>query len=161
MVVQGDATRLHQVVTNLLVNSLKFTPPHGRIEVSAAPLQEVACVQISDTGIGMSQTLLKHVFEPFVQGPGALDRSRGGLGIGLTLVKSIVELHGGTVTASSKGHAQGSTISLTLPLSETAKIVEERSSPRCRCPQGDKDPDRGRQPRRRGKPCHDAAPRGT
>ncbi len=129
LVVQGDATRLHQVVTNLLVNAMKFTPPHGRIEVSAQVLQAMACVQISDTGIGMSDALLKHVFEPFVQGPGALDRSGGGLGIGLTLVKSIVELHGGTVTASSKGHAQGSTISLTLPLCDNGELVEETNLP--------------------------------
>ena len=128
LVVQGDATRLHQVVTNLLVNSMKFTPPHGRIEVCAELRQAIACVQISDTGIGMSETVLQHAFEPFVQGPAALDRSEGGLGIGLTLVKSIVELHGGTVTASSKGHAQGSTISFTLPLSDNGKIVEEETN---------------------------------
>ena len=114
---------------NLLVNSLKFTPPHGRIDVSAQRRGPVAYVEIADTGIGMSESLLRHVFEPFVQGAAALDRSEGGLGIGLTLVKNIVELHGGTVTASSRGADQGSTVSLTFPLCETQKIVEDTSVP--------------------------------
>jgi PAS domain S-box-containing protein len=129
LIVMGDPTRLHQVMTNLLMNSLKFTPPQGRIDVSAEWRDEIAHVQVTDTGIGMSASLLRHVFEPFVQGPEALDRPEGGLGIGLTLVKSIVELHGGTVTASSGGSDQGSTISLTLPLCDTHSTADDSSSP--------------------------------
>ena len=129
LIVMGDPTRLHQVMTNLLMNSMKFTPPQGRIDVSAEWRDEIAHVQVTDTGIGMSASLLRHVFEPFVQGPEALDRPEGGLGIGLTLVKSIVELHGGTVTASSGGSDQGSTISLTLPLCDTHSTADDGSSP--------------------------------
>jgi len=124
LVVTGDATRLHQVVTNLLINSMKFTPPQGRIEVFAEQRDAFAQVQVTDTGIGMSESLLRHVFEPFVQGKSALERHDGGLGIGLTLVKSIVELHGGTATASSKGVGHGSTISITLPLCDTEKTAD-------------------------------------
>ena len=125
LVVAGDATRLHQVVTNLLVNSLKFTPPQGRIDVSAQRRDGVAHVQIADNGIGMSEPLLRHAFEPFVQGAAALDRSEGGLGIGLTLVKNIVGLHDGTVTAASEGTDRGCTISLTLPLCETRQTADD------------------------------------
>ena len=131
LIVTGDATRLHQVMSNLLVNSMKFTPAQGRIDVSAVRRDAVAYVEITDTGIGMSESLLRHVFEPFVQGAHPLDRSESGLGIGLTLVKSIVELHGGTVSAASKGVDHGSTISLTLPLCESAshKSVDDATLP--------------------------------
>jgi PAS domain S-box-containing protein len=111
----GDATRLNQVVVNLLVNALKFTPPNGRIEVKAQERGATACVQVIDNGIGMPESLLGRAFEPFVQGEGALDRREGGLGIGLTLVKSIVELHGGTVAAASRGSGHGTTVTLSLP----------------------------------------------
>ena len=117
LMLMGDATRLNQVMTNLLVNALKFTPDHGHIQVTVERRGAAAHVQVSDDGIGMSEALLRHAFEPFVQGAGALDRPEGGLGIGLTLVKSIVELHGGSVAAASGGTGQGSTVTLSLPLS--------------------------------------------
>jgi PAS domain S-box-containing protein len=115
LMVLGDATRLNQVLVNLLVNALKFTPHNGRIEVKAQERGATACVQVIDNGIGMSESLLRRAFEPFVQGEGALDRREGGLGIGLTLVKSIVELHGGTVAAASRGSGRGTTVTLSLP----------------------------------------------
>jgi PAS domain S-box-containing protein len=111
----GDATRLNQVLVNLLVNALKFTPPNGCIEVRVQERGATACVQVIDNGIGMPEALLRRAFEPFVQGEGALDRREGGLGIGLTLVKSIVELHGGTVAAASRGPGHGTTVTLSLP----------------------------------------------
>jgi len=83
-----------------------------------------ACVQVIDNGIGMSQSLLRHAFDPFVQGAGALDRPEGGLGIGLTLVRSIVELHGGSVAAASRGPGHGTTITLSVPLRPEAPPVE-------------------------------------
>ena len=116
----GDATRLNQVVVNLLVNAVKFTPPNGRIHVAVEQRDAMACVQVIDNGIGMSESLLRHAFEPFVQGSGALDRPEGGLGIGLTLVKSIVELHGGTVAVASRGPGHGSTVTLSLPFPDDA-----------------------------------------
>jgi PAS domain S-box-containing protein len=116
----GDATRLNQVLVNLLVNALKFTPDGGRIEVTVDRRGAAACVQVIDNGIGMQESLLRHAFEPFVQGEGALDRSEGGLGIGLTLVRSIVELHGGSVAAASRGADRGTTITLSLPLASAA-----------------------------------------
>jgi len=116
----GDATRLNQVIVNLLVNASKFTPRGGRIEVLVARRGELACVQVIDNGIGMSDDLLRHVFEPFVQGSLTLDRTNAGLGLGLALVKGIVEMHGGTINAASPGADRGSTFTLTLPLAAFA-----------------------------------------
>jgi PAS domain S-box-containing protein len=132
LMVLGDATRLNQVLVNLLVNALKFTPPNGQIRVLVDQRGVGACVQVIDNGIGMSESLLRHAFEPFVQGAGALDRSEGGLGIGLTLVKSIVELHGGSVAAASRGPGHGTTVTLSLPLphQESNDAPAEASSER-------------------------------
>jgi signal transduction histidine kinase/DNA-binding response OmpR family regulator len=119
---QGDATRLEQVVSNLLDNARKYTPEGGLVLVSVT-LQEVgrggrqAQLRVKDSGIGMSPELLARVFELFVQGEQQLDRSRGGLGIGLTLVRRLVELHGGGVTAYSEGEGKGSELVVHLPLS--------------------------------------------
>ena len=116
--VAGDAIRLTQVMVNLLNNAAKYTPPNGRLEVSIEDAGQFAILQVADNGIGMTGSLLHRAFEPFVQGDRALDRSDGGLGIGLTLVKTIVELHGGTVTAASPGTGKGTTFTITLPLSD-------------------------------------------
>jgi len=124
----GDAMRLNQVLVNLLVNAMKFTPPNGRIQVNVEKRGAAACVQVIDNGIGMSESLLRHAFEPFVQGPGALDRPEGGLGIGLTLVKSIVELHGGSVSVASRGPGHGTTITLSLPLTSEGPKAEAPSA---------------------------------
>jgi PAS domain S-box-containing protein len=125
LMLAGDATRLNQVLVNLLVNAIKFTPPNGHITVTVEDRGTTACVQVIDDGVGMSESLLRHAFEPFVQGAGALDRPEGGLGIGLTLVKSIVELHGGSVAAASRGPGHGTTITLTLPF----PVVESKPEP--------------------------------
>jgi PAS domain S-box-containing protein len=117
--VLGDTTRLTQVVVNLLSNATKYTPSEGQIKVSVHDDGGFATIQVTDSGVGMSEQLLKHAFDPFVQGHRTLDRSDGGLGIGLTLVKKITELHGGTVTASSAGANRGSTITVTLPVCAT------------------------------------------
>jgi PAS domain S-box-containing protein len=113
--VRGDATRLTQVVSNLLSNAAKYTGPGGQIEVHVGHSAGFALLQVTDSGVGMSEPLLRHVFDPFVQGPRPLDRSSGGLGVGLTLVKTIVELHGGSVIASSRGLDRGSQLTVTLP----------------------------------------------
>jgi signal transduction histidine kinase len=112
----GDATRIDQVISNLLTNSLKYTPAGGRIEVTVRQEVGTAVLQVRDTGIGLEAELLPRVFELFVQGERALDRSQGGLGIGLTLVKRLVELHNGTVTITSEGTGSGTTVTVSLPL---------------------------------------------
>jgi PAS domain S-box-containing protein len=113
---EADATRLEQIVSNLLDNAAKYTMPGGRIWVSAAREGEEAIVRVRDTGIGVPPDVLDRVFEPFVQqAEGSLARSEGGLGVGLTLVRSLVEMHGGRVEAHSPGLGQGSEFIVHLP----------------------------------------------
>ncbi len=110
----GDPVRLTQVLVNLLNNAAKYTPPGGRIEVTIARHGEVVSIEVRDNGIGIDAQLLPQVFDLFVQAERSADRSQGGLGIGLALVREIVALHGGQVAAYSAGAGQGSTFSLTL-----------------------------------------------
>jgi signal transduction histidine kinase len=112
----ADPTRLDQVLGNLLRNAVQYSERGGRLEVVAARDGEHAVVRVIDDGIGMSAELLEEVFEPFSQGQQSLDRPAGGLGIGLTLVRKLVELHGGAVRASSDGVGRGSTFAVRLPL---------------------------------------------
>jgi PAS domain S-box-containing protein len=116
--VDGDATRLAQVIGNLLHNAAKFTGQGGGAYVSAA--QENAgggvVIRVRDTGVGVSQEVLPRLFEPFTQAGNTLDRTRGGLGLGLALVKGLVELHGGRVEANSKGLGTGAEFAIWLPL---------------------------------------------
>ncbi len=113
--VEADATRIEQVVQNLLHNAAKYTEPGGRIEISAVADASEAVIAVRDSGTGLSPELLPYVFDLFTQGSRTLDRSQGGLGIGLTLVRRIVEMHGGSVAASSQGVGCGSTFSIRLP----------------------------------------------
>jgi two-component system CheB/CheR fusion protein len=116
--VNGDPTRLTQVLGNLLQNAAKFTARGGTTFVSVAadaPAGE-AVIQVRDTGIGVSAEMLAHLFEPFAQADKTLDRSRGGLGLGLTLVKNLVELHGGRVGGMSRGEGTGAEFTVRLPL---------------------------------------------
>ena len=112
----ADGTRLEQVITNLLSNAVKFTPRGGAIRVLTANDGRDAMLTVADTGVGISADLLPRVFDMFVQGDSSLDRSRSGLGIGLALVRKIVMLHGGTVSADSPGPGHGSFFTLRLPL---------------------------------------------
>ncbi len=114
--VEADPTRLEQIVNNLLVNALKYTPPQGRIAVTVKTEANVAVLTVSDNGIGMSPELLPQIFDVFVQGAASIDRAQGGLGIGLTLVRRLVTLHGGSIAAASGGVNQGSTFTVRLPL---------------------------------------------
>ena len=113
--VDADFTRIEQIVSNLVGNALKYTPPHGRISVAVAKSGEDAVLTVSDDGAGMPAELVPRVFDAFVQGESALDRSQGGLGIGLTLVKRLAELHGGTVRAASAGAGRGSEFEVRFP----------------------------------------------
>jgi PAS domain S-box-containing protein len=115
--VEGDSTRLAQVVGNLLHNANKFTDPGGRVQVAlGAGGEGEAVLVVRDTGIGMDEGMLARLFEPFSQADGGLDRTRGGLGLGLALVKGLVELHGGAVAAASGGPGRGSALTVRLPL---------------------------------------------
>ena len=114
--VEGDMTRLVQVIANLLNNAAKYTEEGGHIAVEVRDEGGMATVAVRDNGIGLSAELLPHVFDLFTQANQALDRSQGGLGIGLTLVRRLVELHGGTVDAKSDGPGQGSEFIVRLPL---------------------------------------------
>jgi signal transduction histidine kinase/CheY-like chemotaxis protein len=114
--VRADATRLDQIVANLLANANKYTPPRGRVRVAVERRGEHAYVRVTDDGIGIPPALLSRVFDLFMQSEQALDRSQGGLGIGLTLVRQLVERHGGAVTARSDGPGRGSEFEIRLPV---------------------------------------------
>jgi PAS domain S-box-containing protein len=118
--VHGDLTRLAQVVGNLLTNSAKYTPDGGRIGVSLFVDHGEAVIRVADSGVGIAPETLPGVFEVFAQAARDRDRSRGGLGIGLFLVRWLVEMHGGTVSAESPGVGQGSTFTVRLPLAPVA-----------------------------------------
>jgi signal transduction histidine kinase/integral membrane sensor domain MASE1/CheY-like chemotaxis protein len=127
LLVDADPARLDQVVTNLLANALKYTRPGGHVWVSIASERGRAILRVRDDGIGISPELLPRVFDLFVQADRSLDRSKGGLGLGLTLVKRLVELHGGAVSANSEGPDRGSEFVVELPLA-TARD-SERANP--------------------------------
>jgi CheY-like chemotaxis protein len=111
----ADPARLIHAVANLLTNAAKYTEPGGTITVNTTSDGNDAVVSVRDSGPGMAPELIPRIFEPFVQGPSTLDRSQGGLGIGLTIVKNVVALHGGTVSAHSAGVGQGSEFVIRVP----------------------------------------------
>lgn len=122
--VDGDPTRLEQIATNLIDNALKYTPSGGSIEIAIDTVDEDVVLTVSDSGVGIPPDLLPHVFDVFVQGSISIDRSQGGLGIGLSLVRRLVELHGGSVSATSGGSGGGSTFEIRLPRTEPAVAVD-------------------------------------
>ncbi len=128
VMVEVDPTRFEQIITNLLVNATKYTDPGGRIEVAARREGDTAVIKVRDNGIGLSPEALNGLFELFRQVDSGHDRSRSGLGIGLALVKSLVELHGGTVVAQSDGSGRGSQFVVRLPVAAR----EAAASPRHR-----------------------------
>jgi PAS domain S-box-containing protein len=113
--IEADATRIEQVFSNLLGNALKYTPAGGEIRVSVGAEGDHALLEVVDTGVGIAPEVLPRVFDVFAQGQRPLDRSQGGLGLGLTLVRRLVELHGGTVTARSAGVGRGAAFTVRLP----------------------------------------------
>ena len=120
----ADPVRLSQVITNLLSNAAKYTEKGGHIWLTVQLQGDQVVIRVRDNGIGMDKALLPHVFDLFTQGERTLDRSQGGLGIGLTIVKNLVEMQGGTVEARSEGIGCGSEFTIRMPVS--AKRPEQR-----------------------------------
>ena len=125
-VVSGDPDRLQQVVWNLLSNAIKFTPKGGRVGVKLGREESDVLIRVSDTGQGISPEFLPHVFERFRQADGSTTRAHGGLGLGLAVVRHLVEQHGGHVSAESKGEGRGSTFTIRLPLAAVREGSEGR-----------------------------------
>ena len=133
--ISGDAARLQQVVWNLLSNAIKFTPKGGRVRVRLESEAACARITVEDTGKGIVAGFLPHVFERFRQADSTTTRAHGGLGIGLGIVRQLVELHGGTVQAESPGEGRGTTFTVTLPLATPPTVAaDERGEPRPMAP---------------------------
>jgi len=130
----ADLMRLSQVVSNLLNNAAKYTPEGGAIVLSTRRVGNEAVVTVSDNGVGIPSDMLPRVFDLFTQVRDNLDRSRGGLGIGLALVKQLVEMHGGSITAESAGPSKGSAFRLRLPVMEFAPASSDVTEPDSRLP---------------------------
>jgi signal transduction histidine kinase/GAF domain-containing protein/CheY-like chemotaxis protein len=140
--VVADPGRLSQAIANLLTNASRYTEPGGSVTITAARDERGVCIRVRDTGIGIDPTLLPKVFDPFVQAKRSIDRSQGGLGIGLTIVRNLVELNGGSVSAHSDGIGRGSEFVIRLPLgsgaepspasSESSRVTEPTSGRRWR-----------------------------
>src|ERR1041384_4320056 len=129
MWVDGDASRLEQVFANIVTNAVKYTPSGGDIRVSVRADGDDAVFSVEDTGFGIAPELLPSIFDMFVQGETTLDRARGGLGIGLTLVRRLVDLHGGSVSAPSGGVGKGSAFPVRLPRVANATVPRAVVSP--------------------------------
>ena len=130
LVVNGDPARLVQCVANLLTNAIKYTDPNGQIRIESRAEGDVAVLSVTDNGTGIAADLLPQIFELFVQSKRTLDRSQGGLGIGLSVVKRLVVMHGGTVAASSRGYGQGATFTIRLPRVNVAtRAIQDATAP--------------------------------
>lgn len=127
--VNADATRIDQIVTNLLGNAVKYTPAPGMIEVTLQRDGDEAVLRVSDSGIGIEPELMPRIFDLFAQGQRALDRSQGGLGIGLTLVRRLVELHGGQVSVHSEGTGRGSEFTVRIPALDASYVPSDEEVP--------------------------------
>jgi two-component system CheB/CheR fusion protein len=137
--VDGDPARLQQIHVNLLSNAAKYTPRGGHVRLQAKREQSAALIRVADDGVGLSKDVLDSAFELFVQSHRTLDRSDGGLGVGLTLVRGLVAKHGGEVTAHSDGEGKGSEFVVTLPLSRAPDghaLAAPEQEPRVRLPKG-------------------------
>ncbi len=128
IILEADFSRLAQVLSNLLNNAAKYMPPGGNIWLSAHTCDHSVTITVRDTGIGIPPAMLESIFEMFTQVDRTLERAQSGLGIGLTLVKRLVEMHGGTVTVRSDGHDQGSEFSVHLPLPRSWSLASRAES---------------------------------
>lgn len=135
--VRGDPIRLAQIIGNLLGNASKYTPRGGTIEVSVVLADATVTLTVTDTGIGIAAEVLREVFEPFMQEPHAAAFNGAGLGIGLSVVRALVQAHGGSIVARSAGHGLGSQFVVTLPMAERGGVQGDRAAtaPPVRTPQ--------------------------
>ena len=145
--VAADPIRLEQVLTNLLHNAVKYMEPGGTVQVATSSEDEQAVLHVRDSGAGITAADLPHIFDLFVQADRSLDRAQGGLGIGLTLVRHLVEMHGGSVTAQSEGEGRGSEFTVRLARSQVAGSTVPTPSTRA-AKAAAAGRDRGRQRRR-------------
>jgi signal transduction histidine kinase/CheY-like chemotaxis protein len=122
--IAGDGTRLAQVVTNLLTNAVKFTPPSGTIWVTVSRDADEVVLVVRDNGIGLAPQMLPRIFDMFAQDDRSLDRTRGGLGVGLTIAKTIVDMHGGRIAAASEALGKGATFTVRLPAERAAGALD-------------------------------------
>ena len=129
VIVSADPTRLAQVITNMLDNAVKFTPTGGSIDLDILREGQEAVLRVSDTGIGIDPAMLARVFELFAQGEQPMDRSVGGLGIGLTLSRRLVEMHGGTLSAASEGQGRGAQFTVRLPVDTGGTLAPAAAVP--------------------------------
>jgi CheY-like chemotaxis protein len=130
--IDGDRERIEQIVSNLLDNAVKFTPEAGRITLTVGRAGAASRLQVSDEGDGIAADLLPRVFELFVQGPRGIDRSKGGMGIGLALVRRLAQMHGGSAVAASGGPGKGATFTLEFPAVAPAVAEEPASAAQAR-----------------------------
>jgi len=127
--ISGDADRLQQVVWNLLTNAVKFTPKGGKIQVKVQRINSHVEIVVSDSGVGINKEFLPYVFDRFRQADGSTTRIHGGLGLGLSIVRQLVDLHGGSVGVESKGEGKGATFTITLPFVGVSSDQKETESP--------------------------------
>jgi CheY-like chemotaxis protein/anti-sigma regulatory factor (Ser/Thr protein kinase) len=128
--IDGDTTRIEQIVTNLVANAVKYTPPGGSVKVHVTRKGRTAVLSVEDDGLGIRPDLLPRIFDLFVQGQPPADRAQGGLGIGLTLVKRLTDLHGGNVEAHSDGPGKGTTVTARFPVvARPGQETDERDVP--------------------------------
>jgi PAS domain S-box-containing protein len=128
LMILGDGNRIQQVIWNLLTNAIKFTPEGGTVRLTAGRPDGSVVISVRDSGIGISPDFLPHVFEPFRQAEDPTTRSHGGLGLGLSIVRHLVELHGGSIRAASEGEGKGATFTVTLPLLRQMPLPSPRAS---------------------------------
>jgi len=126
--ISGDPARLQQVLWNLLSNAIKFTPKGGKVEIIGEPVDSQICLKVIDSGEGIEPDFLPYVFDRFRQADATTTRRHGGLGLGLSIAKSLVELHGGTISATSPGRGQGATFQICLPVAAVHEPVADRGS---------------------------------
>lgn len=126
IMLDADPLRLGQVFANLLTNAAKYTDPGGHIDIHATVEGQEVVVRVSDNGIGLEPAALEQIFQKFTQVRGVLDRSQGGLGLGLSLVRGLVKLHGGRVEARSEGLGRGSEFAVYLPLASDESPTQSK-----------------------------------
>jgi two-component system CheB/CheR fusion protein len=136
LLVDGDRARLEQIQVNLLDNAIKYTPAGGHIAIRVAREGDSAVIRVRDDGVGIPGEMLESVFDLFVQSPMTIDRTEGGLGVGLTLVRALVELHGGAVSAHSEGTGKGSEFVVSLPITDATVANTKSAPPPSRSPPG-------------------------